>query len=111
MRNQAYVSGRYTADTEAEIMVNIRRAIDAGDTMLKLGYAPIIPHVCMNHNTSWDKAIEHDLGILRSLCPLTDVIVMLPGWEKSLGAQREREEAVKRGIRVVLYDDILMGKL
>ena len=111
MRNQCYVSGCYTADTEAEIMVNIRRALDAGDTMLKLGYAPIIPHVCMNHNTSWDKAIAHDLNILRGLCPAADVIVMMPGWEKSRGANREREVAVQRGLKVVLYDDILMGRL
>ena len=111
MRNQVYVSGRYTADTEAEIMVNIRRALDAGDTMLKLGYAPIIPHVCMNHNTSWKKAIDHDLEIVRGLCPATDVLVLLPGWEQSKGAEVERKEAAMRGIRVVLYDDILMGRL
>ena len=109
MKNQAYISAPYSADNYAEIMEHVLASLEIGIDALKLGYAPIIPHVCQNHNTSWEGAMKHDLEILKTLCPLTDIVILAPGWEKSHGCVIEKQEADKRGIRAIPYYDLIGG--
>lgn len=48
-----------------------------------------------------DAAIDRDFAALRALDPETDAIVMLPGWERSVGATAELAIARWRGLRII----------
>ena len=52
-----------------------------------------------------DHYIERDVRLLMSLEPSRDVIVMLPGWERSKGATAERARALWRGLRIVTLEE------
>jgi len=65
-----------------------------------LGFAVICPHL----NTAFlDGACPDDVWLAGDLVMLRrcDLVVMVPGWERSVGATAERDEALSRNIPVV----------
>ena len=98
----AYISGPYRAATVHGILENIRRAEAVALRYWQTGYAVICPHkntalmdgACYDH--VW---LEGDLEIL-SRC---DVVVMMPGWERSEGAKAERQRAIDLGLELVYH--------
>jgi len=98
----AYTAGPYRASTTHGIVKNIRRAEAVALKYWKLGYAVICPH----KNTAlfdgempdatW---LEGDIEILKRC----DVIVMVLGWRKSVGACAELAVAIDNGLTVI-YD-------
>ncbi len=94
--NKIYISGPFTGDKE----VNIRKAIDAADQILKAGMHPIVPH--LNHY--WDLIHQHPYADWHrwALFWVTecDALLRLPG--RSLGADEEVDLAEQEGIPVFL---------
>jgi len=94
-----YVSGPYTAPTLAEAERNAQRAEDAGIMLRRRGYAVIVPHRNggkPDGEMSYEFCLREDLEIL-TRC---DGIYMLSGWEQSLGAVREHDQAEESGIDI-----------
>jgi hypothetical protein len=96
----AYIAGPYRATTPRGIVENIRAAESVALKWWRLGYAVICPHT----NTAlFDGAapdsvwLNGDLEILRRC----DVVVMVPGWERSEGATEERRVAMSLGMEVI----------
>ena len=93
---RVYVAAPYTSDPEA----NTDQAIEAGDRLLDLGYAPFVPHLAHYWHTlhterPYGDWMRLDLAWLEA----ADVLLRLPG--DSAGADREVERAKELGIPVV----------
>jgi len=88
----AYVAGPYRAETEYELVSNIRVAEKAAVALWQMGYAVICPHMNSAHmgGVCQDKVfLRGDLEILRRC----DLIVLVDGWESSAGARDEYIQA------------------
>jgi len=97
---QAYVCSPYTAPTQEKIRANVTRAVLAGLNLSRAGWFVIVPHAQGPHTATWDEAMERCRSLIQQLRPKQDVVVVLPGWERSLGALEEVALARKLGITV-----------
>jgi hypothetical protein len=91
-----YVAGRFSAPTRAGVEENIRRAVELGIEVAKLGAFPVIPHSNTAH-PDFETVQPYQFWIAGTLALLRacDVCIMVPGWEASSGATGEREEAAR----------------
>lgn len=89
-----YVAGRYRAATREAVAANIEAARQVGIEAARLGWYPVIPHANTAH-------MEHDLshgdefwlaGTLE-LMTRCDAVVLVPGWETSVGTAGEIAKA------------------
>ena len=107
-----YLAGPYSPkSTEfgrmlAEVNANIARADELGRKLLALGVAVIVPHKNTRH---WDAdpnlTYERFLAMDEVLIKRCDGIVLLPGWEDSKGALREKALATKLGLPIFTAAD------
>lgn len=116
-----YIARPYTAATTSEIDTNIMRAREVGKVVAGLGAYPIIPHANTAH---FDGAAPDSFWIPATLeaCRRCDAMVVLPGWEKSVGTLGEIEAmrglekpiffaiTVDWGIRVANFVDQYQGE-
>lgn len=96
-----YVSGAYNAENDELIQANIEKAGKVAGDLWNLGHAVICPHtntsqflVPVNENVGWEDFLKADETMI-SVC---DCLVMVPGWENSKGAIRERDYALYLGM-------------
>jgi hypothetical protein len=98
----AYIAGKYRADTEWEVLTNIRTAEEYALKYSAIGYAVICPH----KNTAFQGGYLPDQYFLDATMELmrrSDVVVMIPGWEESEGATLEHNEAFKLK-KMIIYE-------
>jgi hypothetical protein len=96
----AYIAGPYRSKTIRGVVENIRRAEQVAIKYWLKGYAVICPHkntALLDGVAADDVWLNGDLEILKRC----DVIVMIEGWQWSLGAAAELEFARKHGLEVV----------
>lgn len=91
-----------------EISMNILRAREWGKRVIEAGAFAFVPHLNSEHyeldvDKSADWWREADLAILKRC----DAIFMMPGWEKSKGAVKEKEFAEREKIPVFYGIDTL----
>ena len=99
----AYVSGPYRSKDEAGVRKNINHAGNVALLLWKMGYAVICPHLNSAHlgfEGSDHAFIEGDMAMVER----SDLVVMLPEWNLSKGAQAERWLAIRLGIPVYYWD-------
>ncbi|WP_257311180.1 DUF4406 domain-containing protein [Geothrix fuzhouensis] len=102
-----YVSGAISAPTPAGVEGNVRAARAWTTYLAELGYAPICPHT--NIQDIGRLGYEDIMAVDFMLLGRCDGIFMMPGWEKSPGAVRERTFALGWGIRVYESVDELLA--
>ena len=94
---KVFVAGPYT---NGDVAANVARAIEAGEELTAMGYAPFIPHLFhfwhLKHQHSYSFWIDLDEVWLQEC----DVFVRLPG--PSPGADREEELARSLGMSVFM---------
>jgi hypothetical protein len=98
-----YIAGPYRAKTEWQLEQNIRHAERISLDWWRQGWAVICPHkntARMGGACDDDIWLSGDLELLRRC----DAICMLNGWDTSIGAQVEYNEARKQGIRIYFED-------
>ncbi len=92
---RVYVAGPYT---KGDVVVNVRKAIECADSLVRMGHEPFIPHlshlwhtISPHEYTYW---MDRDLAWL-DVC---DALVRIPG--DSAGADKEMAYAHEHGIPV-----------
>jgi hypothetical protein len=95
-RKRVYVAGPLSSSGER--LENVRNAIRAGVELIKLGYAPLVPH--LTHYMDGNDSLGHDTWLAVDLpwVETADALLRLPGPSK--GADQEVERAKARGIPV-----------
>jgi len=79
-----YVAGPYS---QGDVMDNVLRAIEAGDTLYTRGYAPYVPHFTHFWHAIFPHPYEEWLRLDNEWLPLCDGVLRLPG--ASNGADKE----------------------
>ena len=87
----------------------------AADMLREKGYTVINPHELpepdvegMTEREAWAEYLARDVMLFAKIT--TPVfLVLLPGWEQSVGSLLERAVAKQRGFQVTTYGEILKG--
>lgn len=98
-----YIAGPYRGNVDQ----NIQMARDAALKIWDSGNFAMCPHLNTAHfeedlELSGKDYVDRDLQML-SRC---DAILMLPGWQESLGATREHDYAVEQDIPVYFFPEL-----
>lgn len=95
-----YVAGPYLAPDRAGVEQNINIAHDFALELWRMGFAVICPQKNCAHfpndESMYETWIQGDFEFVKR----SDGVYMLPRWEESEGAKRERGYALKLGIPV-----------
>lgn len=89
-----YVSGKYTGTPE-EVDVNIGMARSFSMEIWEMGYTALCPHLNTMHferdcKCDYEDYMDGDMELVKR----SDAMFMVPGWEDSKGAVRERKGAL-----------------
>lgn len=78
---------------------NVQVAINQADLLIRLGYAPLVPHLSHYIHDQFPQPYEVWMEICLAWIPCSQAVYRLPG--ESPGADRECELAASLGIPVV----------
>ena len=96
-----YVAGRYRAKTTNEQAENILHAQRVALRLWELGWSVFTPHL-NTANFNWYSHLPDEVWLKGGLkfLVLCQAIIMLKGFEESVGAKRELEVALELGLTV-----------
>lgn len=103
---RAYVAGPYRSPSERGLFENIHRARLLAEFLWVRGLAVFCPHL----NTAFMGGIVTDTDFIAgdlAWLECADLVVMVPGWQRSEGARAEYGYAIERGITVVEAQQIV----
>ena len=89
----AYVSGPYSATSEWERYQNIHRMAEVAHRLWRMGIAAICPDCNTAHFGHDDIPYARFLDGDKIMIERSDLIVMIPGWDRSYGASTELAHA------------------
>lgn len=109
-RPRVYVSGSITTQPGYEaICNNLVKAFDIGDELLKLGYAPFVPHYShfwnLYHYNDYETWLDYDMAFVEG----SHAVYRMPG--ESKGADAEVAHAIEHGIPVAYSIPELLAKV
>lgn len=93
---RVYVAGPITGS--GNLLLNVRSALVVASKLLKLGYAPYVPHLNCFWEIVCEESYETWLALDKEFLITCDAMLRLPG--HSPGADREEAWARERGIPV-----------
>jgi len=95
-----YVAGRFRGPTAWDIEKNVRAAEEMALMVAQAGAMPLCPHANTRffHGQLTDEFWLEGTLVLLACC---DAVVLVPGWEGSVGTRAEIEFAEKHGIPVL----------
>lgn len=99
----AYISGPYRAPSIDGTYNNIHNARRIAREYWLKGYAVICPHMntaMMDGRDTDEMFLDGDIEILKRC----DAIVMIEGWENSIGARMELAAAERHGLEVIYHN-------
>ncbi len=102
MSKFAYIAGPYGHRSDSIIEFNIQRAARFARKYWRLGYTVICPHLNSAHFggvVQEEYFIEGYLNLLRT--GIFSTLVVIPGYEQSIGTLQEIEVAKELGIKII----------
>lgn len=101
-----YVAGPFRASTAWQVELNIHRAKCAAYEIWKSRHIALCPHA--NSGDFAGEPFEDSvLEGYRKVVTLCDAILLLDGWQESIGSMRERETAKEAGVPIFYHMDDL----
>jgi len=105
---KVYVAGAYSADNVLDVLKNIGRGQYYSAEIFMMGHAPFSPWLDKEYVIrNWDKEFTVEMFYNYSMTWLecSDIMFVVPGWEKSRGTKAEIAIAKKLGIPII-YEDL-----
>jgi len=101
-----YVAGPYRAKTIFGVVINILRARWVAIKLWKWGYSVICPHMntALFPHEGKINYIKGDIEIIDRLREGHDLMVLLPGWQKSAGTKAELERAHNIALKIYEWE-------
>ena len=108
---KVYIAGKYDGPNVIEVLRNIRNGIAEAAELMGLGFAPYCPfidfQIGLANDTPIPKKTYQDVSM--AFVSACDAMLMLPGWEESAGAMREKALAESMGIPIYYSISELCG--
>jgi hypothetical protein len=102
-KGRAFISGAYSGTPE-EIEINLARARAVSEEVTKAGWVPICPNIFWSPFAEYqDYAFWLDAAL--RLLEVCDILILVPGWEKSSGVARELDRARVLGIQILTVEE------
>lgn len=107
-----YLSGPITAKHGATIEENVAAGVRVFLDCLRAGLPVFCPHLSAAFPTAWT-AVDYEAWMAYDFAVIDRCthVLMLPRWETSSGAVREKDYAEQRGIPVVFSVDELAAQV
>jgi len=108
---KVYVAGAYSSDNVLGVLNNIREGIRVSTEILLAGYAPFCPWLDHQFVLALREGEHIPVRAFQensiAWLEVSDVMVLVPGWENSHGTRAEIEIARTLNIPVYTYEDFL----
>ena len=105
---RVYIAGAYSANNVIEILDNIREGMRLATKVFLLGYSPFCPwldfHFQLMLRGAEKLTVEDYYRYSIAWLEVSDVMLLVPGWQSSKGTKTEMEIAYKMDIPI--YYDI-----
>lgn len=97
-----YIAGPYTAQTSEDILANVERARSAATALARRSIGFYCPHTMSAgmDATVPDQPMEFWYAMDLAFLPVCSEMLMLQGWERSVGATREHVAAQRAGMPI-----------
>jgi len=110
-RTRVYVAGAYSSDNVMGVLENMRKGMRISTDVLVAGYAPFCPWLDYQFNLmlrdNESLTINDFYEYSMSWLDVSDVVLVVPGWENSKGTITEIERAEQQGIPVYYSLELL----
>ena len=95
-----YVAGPFSAPTPEGIYENVMAAVEFGQKVRAMGFVPMVPHAAVLPMGTTEAEYEAALAECFELLSRCDAVLLMPTWQQSPGARRERDFAERLGLPV-----------
>ena len=102
------ITPRGNRNKSVEHLTNIKRGIQAGKMLMRMGFSPYNPFLDYSYwlvdDNDFFLSVNHIRRMDLDWVDVADAVFCLPKWKKSVGAQGEVERAKKKGVPI--FDNI-----
>lgn len=105
-KGRVFISGAYSGTPE-EIEYNLSMARRISEEALVAGWVPICPNIYWHpfaEYQDYDFWLEAAVGLIETC----QVLVLVPGWERSSGVAKEIARAKELGIPILTIEKLLL---
>jgi len=99
-----YVAGAISSHDILTVFSNLQKGIRLSTEVLLAGFHPFSPFIdflfCLQLRGEEELSIEQFYNYSISWLEVSDAVILVPGWEKSIGTKKEIERADELGIPV-----------
>jgi hypothetical protein len=108
-KGRAFIASAYSGGSISEVEMNVSKARLVVVDVLRAGWVPVCPNVFW-HPFSEFQDYEFWLQAAISLMETCDVLILVPGWERSSGVRQEIERAKERDIPILTIEELYSYK-
>ena len=111
---RVYVAGAMSANNILQMLENISEGIKVGAELLRLGFAPFVPHLDiafkLQQGKGYEVPMEYYYGYTMEWLKASEAVLVVPGWETSTGTKAEIAKAQELNIPVYYsIDELIKG--
>lgn len=99
-----YIAGAYSASNVITVLDNMREGMRLATKVFLLGHAPFCPwldfHFQLMLREGENLTVEDYYKYSIAWLKVSDAMLLVPGWQRSKGTEREMEIAAREGIPI-----------